>query len=237
MSWVAVAVAGSEVVGAVASNAASKRQAGAAGSAAQMQWDEYLQNREDQAPWRQAGATAIGQLGQLTATGGDLNRNFAMSDFQADPGYQFRMDQGMKALQGTAAARGGLLSGGAAKASLEFAQGLGSQEYQNAFNRFETQNNDRYNRLASIAGLGQSSVSSTGQLGAMAANNAGNYLTQGANAQAAGYIGMGNAINSGVSNWMDYQNMQNLANSSNGFDANAYAGQQGGLISAGSGML
>lgn len=234
---VAAAVIGAAVVGGVASNMAANKQAGAANNAANAQLTAAQQARADQAPWRQAGVTALGQLGELTATGGDLNRNFSMSDFQADPGYQFRMDQGMKALQGTAAAKGGLLSGGAAKASLEFAQGLGSQEYQNAFGRFEAQNNDRYNRLASLAGLGQTAASTSGQFGLAGAAGYGNYATQGANAQAAGYIGMGNAINSGVSNWMDYQNMQNLANSSNGFDANAYAGQQGGLISAGSGML
>lgn len=210
MSGVATAIAVSAAAGYVASQNAANTQAGAAQNAADAQMQQYNQTRADLAPWRQAGATALGQLGQLTANGGDLNRNFSMADFQADPGYAFRMQQGLQAIQGSAAARGGLLSGGVLKDLSGYSQGLASQEYGNAFNRFETQNQDRYNRLAGLAGLGQSATSATGQFGANAAANYGNYLTQGANAQAAGYIGGANALNSGVSNWMDYNYLQAL---------------------------
>lgn len=227
---VAAAVVAAAVVGGVASNMAANKQAGAANSAANQQMSQYEQARADQAPWRIAGRNAVNQLGQLTATGGDLNRNFTMADFQADPGYAFRMQQGLQALQGSAAARGGILSGGALKGIDQYSQGLASQEYGNAFSRFETQNNDRYNRLASLAGLGQAATSATGQLGANAANNAGNYATQGANAQAAGYVGMANAVGSGLGNWMDYQNMSKLAAQNSGM---ASAGAVGGQLGAG----
>lgn len=237
MSGVATAIAVSAAAGYVASQNAANTQAGAAQNAADAQMQQYYQTRADLAPWRQAGATALGQLGELTANGGDLNRNFSMADFQADPGYAFRMQQGLQAIQGSAAARGGLLSGGVLKDLSGYSQGLASQEYGNAFNRFETQNQDRYNRLAGLAGLGQSATSATGQFGANAASNYGNYLTQGANAQAAGYIGGANALNSGISNWMDYNNMQRLAGSANGFNPYDYASQQGASINAAQGML
>lgn len=199
------------MVGAAASSMASSRQAGAARDAANMAQGQYAQTRADEAPWRQAGVQALGQLNTLTAPGGELNRNFSMADFQADPGYQFRMQQGLQALQGSAAARGGLLSGAALKGIEQYGQGLASQEYGNAFNRFQEQGTNRFNRLASLAGLGQQATQFTGAQGAQAAGQAGNYLTQGANAQAAGIIGAANAVNSGVGNWMDYQNMQRLA--------------------------
>lgn len=190
---------------------AASKQASAARSAAGMQQAQFEQTQAEEAPWRQAGATALNQLGQLTATGGEFNRPFSMADFQADPGYQFRMQQGLQALQGSAAARGGLLSGAALKGIEQYGQGLASQEYQSAFDRRMQEQNARFGRLASLAGLGQQATQYTGSLGAQAAGQAGNYLTQGANAQAAGYVGAANAINSGVSNWMDYQNMQRLA--------------------------
>lgn len=237
MSGVATAIAVSAAVGYASSQNAANAQAGAAKNAADAQMQQYWQTRADEAPWRKAGATALGQLGELTANGGDLNRNFTMADFQADPGYAFRMQQGLQAIQGSAAARGGLLSGGVLKDLSSYSQGLASQEYGNAFNRFETQNQDRYNRLAGLAGLGQAATTATGQFGANAAANYGNYLTQGANAQAAGYIGGANALNSGVSNWMDYNNMQRLAGSANGFNPYDYASQQEASMNAAKGML
>jgi len=62
--------------------------------------------------------------------------DFSMEKFQQDPGYAFRMSEGLKALDRTAAARGGLISGGALKAASRYGQDMASQEYQNAFNRY-----------------------------------------------------------------------------------------------------
>ena len=64
-------------------------------------------------------------------------RNFGASDFQADPGYAFRLSEGMKALDRTAASRGGLLSGATLKGAQRYGSDLASQEYQNAFNRYQ----------------------------------------------------------------------------------------------------
>jgi hypothetical protein len=65
-------------------------------------------------------------------------KNFGAADFQADPGYAFRLSEGMKALDRTAASRGGLLSGATLKGAQRYGSDLASQEYGNAYNRFQT---------------------------------------------------------------------------------------------------
>lgn len=208
MSWSAVIVGGAALVGsAIASNAsedAADTQAGAANNAAQNQMNMFNRTVELQEPWRQAGIGALSQLTSGTAAGGDFNRDFTMADFQQDPGLAFRMQQGQRSLESSAAARGGLLSGGAGKDLVEYGQNFGSQEYGNAYNRFNADRDRRFNRLSSLAGIGQTATRDVSQAGMTTANNVGNYQTQAANAQAAGTIGQANAINQGIStigNW------------------------------------
>lgn len=135
---------------------------------------------------------------------GDLNRDFTLADFTKDPGYQFRLDEGRKALEASAAARGMLLSGATLKELDRYNQDFASGEYSNAYNRFNADRTTRFNRLASLAGVGQTSLQQTGQQGQQTANNiAENQLAAG-NARAAGAIGQGNAINNGLQtlgNW------------------------------------
>jgi hypothetical protein len=102
--------------------------------------------------------------------------------FEADPGYEFRLGEGMKALERGAAARGGLLSGGFARKALRVAQDYASNEYQNV-----------YNRIASIAGFGQ--IATNSSVGAIlgTGQGVGNALTNAGEARASGYIGQGNA--------------------------------------------
>jgi hypothetical protein len=199
MSWVATAVVASSVVGGITSSRASGQAARAQRDAAQQASDTELrmfeQNREDQAPYREAGYTALGQIGAGTAPGADFNRDFSMADFEADPGYQFRRDEGAQAIERSAAARGGLLSGGTGKALTRYGQDVASQEYSNAYSRFNADRTQRFNRLASIAGVGQTSVNQTGAQGAQVAANVGNNITGAGNATAAGYIGRANAVN------------------------------------------
>lgn len=117
---------------------------GAAGRA-----NEYLQ------PYMDLGGGAAKTLSEYMAPGGDLNRNFTMQDFkQNDPGFQFRIDQANKALAGSAAARGGALGGGALRAAANLSQNLASAEYGAAFDRFRTQNNDRYSRFSNLVDMG-----------------------------------------------------------------------------------
>lgn len=125
---------------------------------------------------------------------GSLAKPFGMDQFEADPGYAFRQSEGMKALERSAAARGNLLSGASMKGIQRFGQDLASQEYQNAFNRYQVERAARLNPLQSLMGSGQSSAntltSAAGQFGQASAANA---MNAGA-ARASGYVGSANAL-------------------------------------------
>jgi murein L,D-transpeptidase YcbB/YkuD len=215
MAFIAAAVVGgvgSLVGGVMGSNAArdaANTQADAARYAADMQKKIYDQQRADQEPWRQAGQQAL--TGMQNA---DFQKDFTMADFQADPGYQFRMDEGQKALERSAAAKGGMMSGGTLKAISKYGQGVASQEYQSAYDRFNADRDRRFNRLGALAGVGQTATNQMGAAGQNYANQAGAQITGAANAGAAGQIGQANAIGGalqGVGNtWMNYSMMNRM---------------------------
>ena len=168
----------------------------------------------------QAGGTWNPAAGDPAA--GYLSRDFQMSDYQQDPGYGFRLSEGMKALERSAAARGGLLSGGALKGISRYSQDYASNEFTNAFNRYMQQRGNQYNQLASMAGIGQTATANLGAAGQNYANNAGanimggaanasNALTSGAAARASGYVGGANAMIGGINNAVgSYQQNQLL---------------------------
>ena len=129
---------------------------------------------------------------------GKYARDFGMADFEADPGYAFRQSEGMKALERSAAARGGLLSGGTLKGIQRFGQDLASQEYTNAFNRYQVNRANQLNPLQSLMGAGQSSANVlTGAAGQMGQNQAAG-ITNAAQARASGYVGSANALGSAL---------------------------------------
>jgi hypothetical protein len=217
MSFVAVAVGG--VVSAGASIAGSAMQADAAEDAANGQlqaaresnalqeriWNEQRdmytqardQQRADMDPWRTAGAGALSELGS-----DDFRRDFTAKDMELDPGYAFRMGEAQKAIERSAAAKGGLQSGGTMKALARFGQDYASNEYDKAFNRFNANRNTRFSRLSTIAGMGQNAAAGMGAGSMNAASGmaaaGGNYAgavgsnTMGA-ANAAGAAGMASA--------------------------------------------
>lgn len=191
-------------IGSNAANKAAKRQESAAKQANRLQKEMFDIQRADQQPWRQAGIGALSQLGNQ-----DFQRDFTMNDFQKDPGYQFRLDEGLKAIQRSAAARGGLQSGGTLKSIGRYGQDYASNEYQNAYNRFNADRDRRFNRLSSLAGLGQTANSQVAQAGQNYANQFGNNTMGAANAAGAAGIASanqwGNAL-SGIG-----QNFMNIA--------------------------
>jgi hypothetical protein len=158
-------------------------------------------------PWRKAGEQALNKLIPLT----DYTP-FSMAQFQADPGYGFRMSEGMKALERSAAARGGLLSGATLKGIQRFGQDLGSQEYQNAFNRYQAERQARLAPLQSLAGVGQTTAQQIGEAGMRTAQNVGETLTSGAAARASGYVGGANALTQGLGTYLNYSQGQNMLN-------------------------
>jgi hypothetical protein len=210
MTWVATAVVSSAVIGASASRSASKTQAGAARDAANLQQQQYEQTREDLEPWRKAGVNALGKLEGMA----DYTM-FGPEQFSKDPGYGFRLSEGQKALDRQAAARGGLISGGALKAATRFGQDMGSQEYSNAFNRYQIERAAKLGPYQSLANVGQTTANQLGQFGAANAANVGNLMTGGAAAQAAGQVGMANAVTGGLGTYLNYSQNNALLNALN----------------------
>jgi hypothetical protein len=193
-------------------------------SAAQTQARD--QARADLQPFLTAGTGAVNRLGASVGYGGEFGAEKPFDfkyDQNADPGYGFRFDQGMRAVNASMAARGQGLSGAAIKGATEFGQGMGSQEYNNAFNRYVTgfnantgERNALYNRLAGVAGTGQATG---GQIASQGINTASSLGTMGANL--AGNIG--NAY------------MTNAANTGNA--AMAAAGQRNSAFASGANVL
>lgn len=214
---------GSSLLGASSSRQAASQQADAADRAAQLQYDQWQQQRADQAPFREAGLTSQNRLMELMGIGGNAGaegygkygRDFSMQDFQQDPGYGFRLSEGLKGLDRQAAARGGLISGAALKAATRYGQDMGSQEYQNAFNRYQTNRSNQLNPLQSLMGAGQSATNQVGASGQQYANNAGQAYQNAGEARASGYMGQANALAGGAGQYMNYQQNQNLMNQMN----------------------
>lgn len=148
---------------------AGQRDAASQSNATQLQM--YNQMRDDLGAYRDAGGTALSSLSDGSF----------MNNWQADPGYQFRLNEGLKALQNSAAAKGNLNSGATMKDLLRYGQDYGSQEYGNIYNR-------EYNRLSNLVNLGQNSAAQTGAAGQGYANAYGNTVTGMANAAGAAGI-------------------------------------------------
>jgi hypothetical protein len=134
----------------------------------------------------------MGLGGDTTAANyGEYARAFGTDQFQQDPGYAFRQAEGLKGLERSASARGGVLSGSALKNIQRFGQDLASQEYQNAFNRAQTERAARLNTLGGLSASGQSASNvMTGAAGQLGSNNAANALAR-AQATSANSIGRG----------------------------------------------
>lgn len=158
----------------------------------------YDQQRKDLAPWRDAGLSSLtGMQNQ------DFQRDFTGSDFQKDPGYEFRLAEGAKALERSAAAKGSVQSGGTLKALSRYNQDFATNEYNNVYNRFNADRDRRFGRLSNIAGMGLNAttqgVNAAGQFGSMYGQN----MTNMGNAYAAGNMAKGKAnqqlLSSGMS--------------------------------------
>jgi hypothetical protein len=129
-----------------------------------------------------------------------LTKQFGQEDFQAgiDPSYNFRLAQGNLQTTNLANQAGGLIGGNALQGLTNYGQNAASQEFGNAFNRFQTQRTGIYNTLAGIAGIGQTAQ---GQVSNLAQNTAGNIgqATIGiGNAMAGGQVGAANALSGGI---------------------------------------
>lgn len=210
MSAVVTAVAAAAVVGAGAAIYSANKQSSAVKSAAnssiQEQNNEYNQTRADQAPWRTTGASALDQIAKLYGLDTvDANGNVVKGSGKADfssfttaPDYTFALSQGQDAINRSAAARGGLLSGAAVKAGQTYASGLASQNFQNYVSN-----------LSGVAGAGQAATNATQAAGTNMANQNSGALMGAGNARASAYgeVGqtIGNTANGLASNYLLYK--------------------------------
>jgi hypothetical protein len=228
-AWmIPAAILGSSLLGSRSAGKAADVQAGAADRAAELQREQFERQVELQAPFREAGLRALPELEAASRY-----TPFGMQQFQQDPGYNFRMSEGMKGLERSAAARGGLLSGSMLKGIQRFGQDLGSQEYMNAFNRYQAERNARLNPLQSLAGMSQTSTNQLGAAGQAMASGVGEAMGAAGQARASGYMGQANVLSGALGQYMNYgqQQQQNallgqlIGNRGSGVGANIYSGQ------------
>lgn len=123
------------LLGGKASKDAASTQAAAAQAGAALQKKQFETTRRDLAPWKSAGAGALDDLNNLVSRRGRLMQTFGREDFETDPGYQFRAEEGRKGIENSAAARGMQLSGAALKGMERYRQGIASDEYGRAWGR------------------------------------------------------------------------------------------------------
>ena len=194
------AIAGSAVIGGLSSMMASNTAASAANNATQAQQGMFNTVNQQNAPYRQAGYSALGQMGQMTGPGGSMSQPFTAADLQSNlaPNYQFQLGQGIGALNNQMNLTGGINSGNTMKAVNDYAQNFAGNAYQNAFNNYQTSQSNIFNRLSTIAGMGSGANQTTAQAGTTTAGNAGNAMIAGGQASAAGQMGIGNSLSSGL---------------------------------------
>jgi len=178
---------------------AAQLGANASRYATDLQKQMFDKQLELQQPWHQAGTNALTKMQSLEPFKYDPNTMFN------DPGYAFRMSEGMNALNRSMASKGLGVSGANIKGALKYGQNLGSQEFGNAYSRALDEYNTRYNRLASLAGVGQTAAGNIGSaasgyganVGNLAMGNAatqGNALMAGSNIRAQQYGTAGKAL-------------------------------------------
>jgi hypothetical protein len=230
--WAAAATAGSAVIGAASSLYGSSQASKSAKDAANLQQQQYQTTRGDLSPYFTPGIRAYGNALTLAESGpngpngpdyiGQAAANVPLQMTQAEleqtPGYQFTRDQGLKATQSAAAARGLGVSGAAMKGAAEYATGLANKTYQDQFNIAQQRFNDylnlntgqqgnvqnQFSRLNALATIGENAAAQSGTAGTSAAATAGNYINQGGLASAAGVQGVNSAITGAANNYLAY---------------------------------
>ena len=184
--WVAGAVVGSAVIGGVmqsnAAGDAADQQSQSSAEAIAEQRRQYDLTRSDYAPYQAAGVKALGEY--QTA----INGNTTAQDALNEPGYQFGLQQGQLGLDRKAAASGGRVSGAALKAASEYATNYATTGYNAAYQRRQ----DRLNRLAALANVGQTATGGSAAAGSGSANAISALTSAQGNASGAASLAQGN---------------------------------------------
>jgi len=209
----------SGILGGLGAKSAADTQAQAANNATQAQQQMFEQQFNAQAPWRQAGSNA---LGQIAGMGDYFNHQFNANDLNANlgPNYQFMLNQGL-----TAATNAGNLyspGGNTIQGATTFAENYAGNAYQQAYNNYTNNQTNIFNRLASIAGLGQTAASNSATGASQFAGGIANTMTGAGNALASGIVGGTNAITGGLNNGLSWYNLSNILGNNNGPGQQSY---------------
>jgi hypothetical protein len=173
---------------------ASGAQAGAANNATNLSKEQFEYQKQNALPYQQAGVAALGQMQDPS-----FQHNFSAADFTASPGYQFSLKQGQDAINAANAASGNSVSGAGLAALSNYNVGAADQEYQQAFNNYQTEQNAKFGRLSTLASGGAGANAAMGGAAQAYAGQAGGNMIGAGNAQGAGMMAGVNALQKGIS--------------------------------------
>lgn len=193
MAGVAAAIGGSAVLGAVMSSRAAGAQSAAADKATALQGQSLAAQQANEAPYQAAGVNALAK-----AQDPRFQQDFNQSMFKESPGYQFSLQQGQSALNAANAASGNNVSGAGLAALSNYNVGSANQEYQQAFNNYQTQQNNQFGRLSQIAGMGAGANAQSNAANQNYANQSGANAIGAGNAQAASDLTIGSSLGKGI---------------------------------------
>lgn len=162
----------------------------------------YANNAANYGNYINVGGQAANQLGALAGPTGALGRQFTATDFHQDPAYKWNVEQALNQIGQSNATRGGALSGAAQKAMANYAMNQGSNEYQNAYNRFTQNQQQNYQQLSGLANMGLGGTQALGNLGASQSQTLAQLLASLGQAQAGGTMGSANAMNQGIGGFL-----------------------------------
>ena len=240
-----IPAAASLIGGAISSSGAQSAagtQAASYDRAAALQKEQFDEQKRLSEPYRQAGLTGQNRLMELLGLGGNTGaagygqyaRDFGMQDFQQDPGYRFRLGEGLKAMGHAAGARGGLISGQTMKGLEDYRQNAASGEYQNAFNRYQTNRANQLQPLGSLMSSGQAAAVGQANQAGQYGVNAGNLMGQAGQSMAAGQMGSANTMNNALASMgsmyqQQQQQNQNQANFNRMFPSSVANGPENAI--------
>jgi Chaperone of endosialidase len=214
------AVAGSAISASGAKTAAGE-QVSAEEAAQAQQMQMFQQEQSNEQPFIQGGEAAQSQLNYLLGEGtpggynqqgigntagsstaggfGSLNQPFNMQDFKTlSPQYQFNLQQGGQGTLNNASSGQGAESGAALSALQSYNQNFANNSFNSAFQNYQTQQNNVFDRLSNLATLGANAGSNSATGASQFSNSIGNTTASIGASQAAGTVGAANAISGGI---------------------------------------
>lgn len=200
----------SGIQGTAGAKTAAQKQLAANNKALALQSQTYQQNQANLNPFMTSGTAAGNRLSDLLGvsqnTGaegfGDFAKRYTPEDLTNDPGYQFRLAEGTKAINQSLGAKGGLFSGQALKEAQNFGQGLADQTYNDAYRRYVEDQQRQYNQLSGQQGVGLNAAGTLADVSQNYAANAGNLYGTAGDIAANRVTQQGNVLNQSLANIM-----------------------------------